>query len=61
LPLKPGVAWRFGRTFANTQPLAGQIAYVLAYSTARRAPQVAQNRSALKTIMAARGTTLPRV
>ncbi len=57
--LKSGVAWRFGRTFANTQPLAGQIAYVLAYSAARSAPQVAQNRAALATIMAARGITLP--
>ncbi len=57
--LKSGVAWRFGRTFANTQPLAGQIAYVLAYSAARSAPQVAQNRAALTTILAARGITLP--
>jgi hypothetical protein len=51
--------WRFGRGTASALFYSGEIAYVIAYSSARSIEQVAQNRAALTAILAARGIGLP--
>jgi hypothetical protein len=52
--------WAIGKAaHASTQFYNGQVAYVIFYGAARTNEQQAQNRSALQTIMAARGITLP--
>ena len=51
--------WWFGQHPTGAGKFTGQIAQVLAYSSARSSVQVAQNRAALTSTLAARGITLP--
>ena len=51
--------WWFGQHPTGASKFIGQMAHVVAYSSARSSAQVAQNRAALTSILAARGITLP--
>lgn len=51
--------WWFGQHPTGASKFTGQIAYALAYSSARTPEEVGQNRAALANLLSARGITLP--